>query len=400
MLDNLKQKPDDPIIELLMRARADTSPNVVDLSAGVFKDQQGHTPILEAVKKAEPRRLQNENTRTYQGIIGDERFNKAIAELVLGAANPLFDEGRVATLHTVAGSAAVLMAGQIIREACDVPLVWAGKPTWANHYPLLKTAGVDVKEFPYYDTQNNSIQFDAMLSTLSGLPRGSVILLHGCCHNPSGADLSHQQWDELADLMATKELMPFVDVAYQGLGAGIDEDAYGWRLLASKVPEMLIAFSCSKNFSLYRDRVGALISISKDAKAAACTRSNLMSLSRATYSMPAAHGAFLVAEILHDKQLKAMWIEELTAMRERINGVRAGFAQAMAERGFAEQFDFVAKQFGMFSFLGINVEQITKLRERYSLYMLQSSRISIAGLTNNNLSYVADSLAEVLAEQD
>ena len=363
MLDRLQQQPDDPIIELLMKARVDPSPNVVDLSAGVYKDEAGHTPILDAVRQAEPRRLQNENTRTYQGIIGDERYNSAITELILGRDCPAIAEGRVSTLHTV---------------------------------PLLKTAGVEVLEFPYYDISTNSLMFDEMMDTLGRLHKGSVVLLHGCCHNPSGADLNCDQWNELAELIAARGLIPFVDAAYQGLGSGLEDDAYGWRLLASKVPEMLISYSCSKNFSLYRDRIGALIAISKDKDSAVRTRSNMMSCSRATYSMPAAHGAFLVAEILGDDQLRQSWESELAIMRSRVNQMRSGFARAMSERGYGERFGFVADQFGMFSFLGITADQVIQLREKHSVYMLESSRISIAGLTSANLDYVAESLASVL----
>lgn len=397
MLDRLQQQPDDPIIELLMKARADLSPNVVDLSAGVYKDEAGHTPILDAVRQAEPRRLQNESTRTYQGIIGDERYNSAITELILGRDCPAIAEGRVSTLHTVAGSAAILLAGQLIRRASKEAVVWAGRPTWANHFPLLKTAGVEVLEFPYYDISTNSLMFDEMMDTLGRLHKGSVVLLHGCCHNPSGADLNPDQWDELAELIAARGLIPFVDAAYQGLGSGLEEDAYGWRLLASKVSEMLISYSCSKNFSLYRDRIGALITISKDKDSAVRTRSNMMSCSRATYSMPAAHGAFLVAEILGDDQLRQSWESELAIMRSRVNQMRSGFARAMSERGYGERFGFVADQFGMFSFLGITADQVIQLREKHSVYMLESSRISIAGLTSANLDYVADSLVSVLS---
>ena len=241
--------------------------------------------------------------------------------------------------------------------------------------------------------------FDEMMDALGRLPEGSVVLLHGCCHNPSGADLNRDQWDELAELIVKRGLVPFIDAAYQGLGTGLEEDAYGWRLLASKVPEMLISYSCSKNFSLYRDRIGALIAISKDKAAAARTRSNMMSCSRATYSMPAAHGAFLVAEILSDNALRQSWEAELASMRNRVNGMRTGFAQAMAKRGYGERFGFVADQFGMFSFLGITAEQVIQLREKHSVYMLESSRISIAGLTSGNLDYVADSLVSVISDR-
>ena len=396
MLDQLQQKPDDPIIELAMRARNDPSPNVVDLSVGVFKDEQGETPMIDAIRIAEPRRLARENTRSYQGIIGDERYNQLVTRMILGDDNPLLESGRVSTLHTVAGSGAVLMAGQLIREASTEKRIWAGKPTWANHYPLMKTAGVEVAEYPYYDISRNSLDFVAMTNALNGLAPGSVVLLHGCCHNPSGADPSDEQWDQLAELMAERGLVPFIDAAYQGLGRGLDEDAYGWRRLAASVPEMLISYSCSKNFALYRDRIGALLVISRDAEAARKTRSNMMSLSRATYSMPAAHGAFLVAEILEDPELRTSWHNQLVQMRERINGMRSDFAAALKTRGTGDRFDFVRQQYGMFSFLGISREQAVQLREQHSVYMLESSRINFAGLTPDNLDYVADSLVSVV----
>jgi len=396
MLDRLSQLPGDPIIELLMRANADPSPNVVDLSAGVFKDELGRTPIMEAVKQAEPRRLLNENTRTYQGIVGDSRFNQAIEKLIFGSDNPILQSGRLSSMQTVAGSAAVLMAGQVLSEAMNEPLVWAGKPTWANHYPLLQTAGVAIQEFPYYDSQTNQLLFTQMKAAIEQLPSGSVVLLHACCHNPSGADLSRKQWDEITQVIVQRELIPFVDAAYQGFGEGIEEDMYGLRLLASKVPEMLIAYSCSKNFAVYRDRIGALISLSKDPDSASRTLSTMMSRSRATYSMPAAHGAFIVAEILNDDVLTECWKKELATMRCRINDMRRDFSQAIKERGLGERFDFVANQYGMFSFLGISVEEVRQLREQYSVYMLESSRISLAGLTSENIPYVADSLASVL----
>lgn len=396
IFDHLNKQPDDPILALTIMANNDPSPNVIDLGAGVFKNPEGQTPILEAVRIAEPRRLANEDTRAYQGIMGDQRFNEQITKLILGDSSGVIKDGRVSTLQTIAGSAAVLMAGQLISLSMDEPLVWVGTPTWANHHPLLATAGVKIKEFPYYDAEYKCIQFDAMMGVIDGLPAGSVVLLHGCCHNPTGADLSKQQWTELAELMSCRGLVPFFDVAYQGFGAGLDEDAYALRLFAGMFPELLISFSCSKNFSLYRDRIGALVVISKNREAADITRSNMMRCSRATYSMPAAHGAFLVAEILSDAELRALWVEELGSMRERINDMRASFTGAMDARGHGERFAFIAEQFGMFSFLGINAEQVKRLREEFSIYMAGSSRISIAGITPSNVEYLADSVASVL----
>ncbi|MBC6428209.1 MAG: aspartate/tyrosine/aromatic aminotransferase [Cellvibrionales bacterium] len=394
MFERLRPQPTDPIIELFLRAQADPAPHKVDLSAGVYKDEQGATPILQAVRRAEPRRLQNEDSRSYQGILGDARFTAAVARLILGERHGM-DE-RLTCLHTVAGSAALFLGGRLLHAAQEKPLLWVGKPTWANHRPLFGSAGVTLAEYPYYDSAACRLLFSEMMDALAGLPPQSVVLLHGGCHNPSGADLSHTQWVELADLFARKSLVPFIDVAYQGFGEGLEADTFGWRRLAESVPELLLAYSCSKNFALYRDRVGALLVISKNKKAAACTRSNMMALSRATYSMPAAHGAFLVAEILNNAELRPLWEREVAAMRERINGMRRAFVTATRERGMGDRFDFVAAQRGMFSFLGLSAKQVQTLRDQHSVYMLDSSRISIAGLTAANLPHVADSLRAVL----
>ncbi len=396
MFEKLREKPDDPIIQLFLQAEADPSPNVVDLTAGVYKNESGQTPVLDAVRAAEPRRLVSEDTRKYQGIIGDERFNTVITELALGSDNGVVREGRVSTMHTVAGSAAVFMGGRLLCEAMEEPIVWVGRPTWANHYPLLQSAGVQIAEFPYYDAGTSSLLYDQMMSVFQELPAQSVVLLHGGCHNPSGADLSSHQWRQVAGLFAERGLVPFIDVAYQGFGEGLEEDACGWRHMLDSVPEALIAYSCSKNFSVYRDRAGALLTVSANAGSARRTCMNMMSLSRATYSMPAAHGAFLVAEILSDSALRSQWETELATMRERIRRMRRAFVRAMDERGLGERFGFVEEQNGMFSFLGINPEEVVQMREEHSIYMIESSRISLAGLTSGNLNHVADSLAAVI----
>ena len=396
MFESLELKPKDPILKLAAEARNDPSPQTVDLSVGVYKTEQGETPIFKAIKIAEQHRLDKEHTKTYMGILGDERFNQKVAELVFGRDHSVFRDNRISSLQSIGGSGALFIAGRLLCEANPDVTVWAGDPTWGNHIPLLTSAGVKMERLPYYDQAEKKVDFDAMMAQVAGLNAGDVLLLHGCCHNPTGADLSHQQWDQLADQIIERGLIPFVDIAYHGLATDLDTDAFSWRMLADRAPEMLVAYSCSKNFGLYRDRIGLLSVISKNAEASVKTQSNLMSISRATYSMPAAHGAYCVAEVLDRDDLRADWTAELAQMRDRVVGARQGFANAVAEKIGSSDFDFVTQQNGMFSFLGLTPSQIDTLKREYSIYMVGSSRVNVAGLTESNIDYVASAIASVL----
>ena len=396
MFEQLSQQPDDPILALLQEARQDRSPHVVDLSVGIYKTEDGDTPVLSAIKQAEQRRIAGEATKAYTGIRGDDRFNALLVELILGENHPVVRDRRVSSIQTIGGSGALFVGGRLLVEANADARIWAGNPTWGNHLPLLSSAGVKMDTLPYYDFATHQVDFQNLLQHATALEEGAVVLLHGCCHNPCGADLSKQQWDELSEVILARNLIPFIDVAYHGLAANLEEDAYGWRMLAAKVPEMLLAYSCSKNFGVYRDRAGVLVAISANAEEAKKTESNMMSISRATYSMPAAHGAFAVAEVLDDTSLRAAWEAELAAMNTRIDGARRDFVVAARNQSQALNFDFVADQFGMFSFLGISVEQVRALKQQHSVYMLESSRINVAGLTKTNIDYVANALGEVV----
>ena len=396
MFELLDKKPDDPILALLIEARNDPSPNVVDLSAGVYKSEDGNTPIFSAIKTAEDRRHKTEATKSYLGIRGDERFNQLVTELLLGKDHSVLADGRVSSIQTVGGSGALFVGGRLLVEANPNTKIWAGDPTWGNHIPLLTSAGAAMGSLPYYDRGSHRVNFDALLESLQCLDEGAVVLLHGCCHNPTGADLSADQWDQLADLILEKNLIPFVDVAYHGLAQNLDQDAYGWRMLADRVPEMLIAYSCSKNFGVYRDRVGLLAVVSRNAEESAKTLSNMMSICRATYSMPPAHGAFSVAEVLDDSALCAEWKGDLDRMRGRIEDARKAFVEAIGRVSSSMDFGFVTEQFGMFSFLGITADQVNRLKTKHSVYMLQSSRVNVAGLTSANTDYVAGALVQVL----
>lgn len=393
MFEALQSLPQDPILQLMQTFREDTRPDKVDLGIGVYKDDAGNTPIMAAVHNAERRLLDEETTKSYVGPAGSVSFNNAMAELLLGADNPVIRDARTSVIQTPGGCGALRMAAEFLRICKSDVKVWVSTPTWANHLPLLGGAGLTIRDYPYLDPQTLRINFDAMLETLDQAAPGDVVLLHGCCHNPSGADLSLMQWQELTDLIQRKELLPFVDMAYQGLGEGLETDASGLRHLAGKVPEMLIAASCSKNFGLYRERTGALALISETATVNAAATSQLLSVVRCNYSMPPAHGAAIVESILTDNELRAQWQEELNGMCERILNLRHAFADTLAPVG---DFSFVAHQKGMFSFLGISPEQVNQLRKRHGIYMLENSRVNIAGLNQRILPRVAEALHDVL----
>lgn len=393
MFEALKPLPQDPILQLMQTFREDTRLDKVDLGIGVYKDDAGHTPIMAAVHEAERRLLEGETTKSYVGPAGSAGFNNAMAELILGGNSPLIRDGRTSVVQTPGGCGALRMAAEFLRLCKPDTTVWVSTPTWANHLPLLGGAGLTIREYPYLNPKTLEVDFASMLETLEGAEAGDVVLLHGCCHNPSGADLSLSQWKEVTSLIQRKGLLPFVDMAYQGLGEGLETDAAGLRHLAGEVPEMLIAASCSKNFGLYRERTGALALISGTATINSAATSQLLSVIRSHYSMPPAHGAAIVETILGDDGLRAQWKEELNGMCKRILHLRHAFADTLAPVG---DFSFIARQRGMFSFLGISPEQVSQLRMEHGIYMLDSSRVNVAGLNDRVLPRVAEALREVL----
>ncbi len=393
MFEALKPLPQDPILQLMQTFREDTRPDKVDLGIGVYKDDAGNTPIMAAVHEAERRLLEGETTKSYVGPAGAAGFNNAMAELILGSNSRLIRDGRTSVVQTPGGCGALRMAAEFLRLCKPDTTVWVSTPTWANHLPLLGGAGLAIREYRYLNPETLEVDFAAMLGILEGAKAGDVVLLHGCCHNPSGADLSQSQWQEITSLIQRKGLLPFVDMAYQGLGEGLEADAVGLRHLAGSVPEMLIAASCSKNFGLYRERTGALALISATATVSSAATSQLLSVIRSHYSMPPAHGAAIVETILGDDGLRAQWQEELSGMCERILHLRHGFAAALAPVG---DFSFIARQRGMFSFLGISPEQVNQLRTEHGIYMLESSRVNVAGLNDQVMPRVADAIRDVL----
>lgn len=396
MFDRLERLPDDPILGLIRLFREDDASNKVDLGAGVYQNEAGQTEVLRAVKDAERRLLQSQKTKTYEGLAGNLKFNEAMTRLLFGAEHPALRDRRIATVQTTGGSGGLHVAGGVILRTHREARIWISEPTWPNHRPLLSSVGLQLQPYPYYDADAHAIDFDAMLNTLDAAAAGDVVLLHACCHNPTGADLSNAQWDALVEVLERRRLVPFIDVAYQGFARGVEEDAYGIRLCASTLPELLVVASCSKNFGLYRDRVGAACIVAANAADAATSASHLANVTRRVYSMPPAHGAEVTQIILNDEALRTDWLGELATMRNRINALRGKLATALRQKTGSDRFDFVAGEKGMFSLLGLGPAQIERLRTQYHVYMVGSSRANIAGVRDANLDYLTDAIAAVI----
>jgi len=394
VFENLQALPPDAILRLIAEHQNDPREHKIDLGVGVYRDEHGRTPVLETVKKAERRLVDEQSSKTYLGSGGAPLFNDAMQTLMFGSGTSRSD--RIVTLQTPGGSGALrVAAGLILRAKPDVT-VWASDPTWANHVPLLGGAGVKLKAYPYYDTTSRSIRFEEMLDALQAVPSGDIVLLHGCCHNPTGMDLDAGQWRELVSVVESRALLPFVDFAYQGFADGLEEDAFPVRLLWERVPEMIVSSSCSKNFALYRERVGSLSLIAADASAAATVRSQVFNIVRTMYSMPPDHGAAVVATILDDAALRTEWLAELLAMRERLKETRALLGQALRGKAPGHDFSHIERGKGMFSFLGVSGAQVQRLKSEFGVYMVDSSRINVAGITRDNVEYLGDSIAAVL----
>ncbi len=396
MFASLKALPADPILGLSIKYRADTNPNKIDLGVGVYKNEAGDTTVLNSVKKAEKFRLENELTKTYIGGTGSSSFNEEMTKLIFGPHHKVLLENRVKTVSTPGGTGALRIAADFISRCKKGAKIWLSNPTWANHNAVFSAAGLDIQEYPYYDYENKTLDFDAMLSTLKTASADDFVLLHACCHNPSGMDLSQEQWQQIAQVAKDVGFTPLIDMAYQGFGDGLEEDAYGVRLMADTVNDMILCSSCSKNFGLYRERIGACTVIGETAATTDVALSVVLNVARALYSMPPAHGAAIVETILTSDELRQEWYEELAQMRNRINSNRTVIVDKLIEKGVTRDFSFIANQKGMFSFLGITPEQVQQLQDEYSIYMVGSSRMSIAGIAPSNVDYLAESIAKVL----
>lgn len=395
MFSQLESQPADALLAVMAAFAADPSSEKLDLGVGVYRDESGVTPVMRAVREAEAELLTAQKTKAYVGPAGNRPFADFIETLTLGD-HPARRAGRVVTLQTPGGCGALRLAADLINRAARGTRIAMSDPTWANHVPLLSGAGLVVDTYPYYDAQTSSVSFEPMLETLKRLPAGAVVLLHGACHNPTGADLSLDQWQVLAGLLETRGLVPLIDIAYQGLGEGLDQDAAGLRLLAQQLPELLIAVSCSKNFGLYRERVGAIIAIGESPSQASILMSHLQALARRMYSMSPDHGAAIVAAIGASSRLSAEWRVELDIMRERVARIRHAVTQALNRELQSERFDFIAAQRGMFSVLGLDSQAVSRLRSEHHVYLANDSRMNLAGLPESAVGQFAGALAKVI----
>ncbi|MCM8563370.1 amino acid aminotransferase [Pseudomonas shahriarae] len=386
--------PGDPILGLMESYARDTNPQKFDLGVGVYKDAQGLTPILQAVKRAEQRLVDQQTTKTYIGGHGDPAFGRLISELVLGAGSALLKAQRAGATQTPGGTGALRLSADFIAHSLPGRGVWLSNPTWPIHETIFAKAGLKVSHYPYVGSDNR-LDVPAMLATLATVPEGDVVLLHACCHNPTGFDLSQDDWRQVLQIVRERQLLPLIDFAYQGFGDGLEQDAWAVRLFADELPEVLITSSCSKNFGLYSDRVGALIVCANDAEKLLDVRSQLAFIARNLWSTPPDHGAAVVATILGDSELKQLWSSEVEGMRSRIAQLRSGLVEALAPHGLSERFAHVGVQRGMFSYTGLSAEQVKQLREKHSVYMVSSGRANVAGIDETRLGLLADAIAHV-----
>lgn len=395
MFEALPEPKADAILSLMAAFRADTRAHKMDLGVGIYKDSAGKTPVMRAVKNAETRLLESQDTKAYVSPTGSAPFCAAMIAQVFGKDA---DTSRIRAAQSVGGSGALRVLADLMKEGRPNAELWVSDPSWPNHVPLMTAAGYTLQKYPYYDAATGKVRIDDMLATLGKAKKGDIVLLHGCCHNPTGADLSMDEWNRVIDLLLEKELFPLVDLAYQGFGDGLEEDAAAIRLIASRVPEMVVAASCSKNLGLYRERVGAAMLMGKNEAEATRALGRLASVIRANYSMPPDHGANATEIVMSDDGLNQEWRNELEAMRQRMVGLRKAFAEAMRKRSNSDSFDYIAEQKGMFSRLPLSTDHINTLRDDHGIYIVGDGRINVAGLPENGLDKLADAICSVLAE--
>ena len=398
MFEHIPVAPPDAILGLSEAFAKDPRPGKINLAVGVFKDEQGRTPVLESVKEAERRLVATETTKGYKPIDGDPAYAAAVHELLTGD-KPAATAGRVLTAHTPGGTGALRVAADFLHAQLPKAAIWMSDPTWPNHPQVFAAAGVACKTYPYFDAVNNGLAFEKLMGQLQQAPAGDAVLLHGCCHNPTGVDLQPAHWEQIAELCEKRSLLPVVDFAYQGFATGLHQDA-GWLQSFLKRPlDLLVCSSFSKNFGLYNERVGALTAVARDARAADAVMSQIKSVIRANYSNPPAHGSAIVTTIMQDAALRKQWDGELTAMRDRINGMRKAFADALDQRGVQlspRGNTFITEQKGMFSFSGLTKQQVQTLKDRDAIYIVGSGRINVAGMTSDTMPKLCDAIAAVV----
>ena len=396
MFELLTRVPDDPILGISAAFKRDSTPLKVDLGVGVYKDDQGNTPVPAAVKRAEAEIIAAQASKSYLSPVGNPGFNAQVLELVMGA-DHAGRKGDAAAVQAPGGSGALRLGAELLRVSRPDTTVHVSDPTWANHIPLLGGAGFRIQRYPYYSATKQAVEFDRMTAHLETLPSGAVVVLHACCHNPTGQDLTIAQWAAVADIVARRGLLPFVDLAYQGLGDDLERDTASIRLLARQVPEMLVAVSCSKNFGLYRERTGLLVALTSSAERAAVATGQLGRLARTIYSMPPDHGAAIVDRVLSQAELRRSWAAELAAMAARINGLRGLLAAGLNSRIAGSDFSWITQQRGMFSRLALTPAMVETLRDQHHVYVAPDGRINIAGVSAANVDHVASALAAVMA---
>lgn len=388
MLDALKPQVQDKILMLIQMFKEDARTSKIDLGVGVYKDAAGLTPVMRAVKAAEKKLWEVETTKTYTGLAGEPAFNAAMVRMILGEV-----PSAAASVATPGGTGAIRQALELIKLAAPGATVWLSNPTWPNHPSIIRYLGMKMAEYRYFDADTGAVDVAEMLADLGQVAAGDVVLLHGCCHNPTGANLTMADWGQVADVMAARGAIPFIDLAYQGFGDGLEADAAPTRMMAARFPEVLIAASCSKNFGIYRERTGVLIALGGDR---AVTQGNLAFLNRQNYSFPPDHGARLVTMILEDAALTADWKAELEEVRLNMLSLRQSLADELRRATNSDRFDFVATHRGMFSRLGLTEAQVIRLREEHGIYMVGDSRINIAGLNAATVPILAAAIAQVI----
>ncbi|MGV6989040.1 amino acid aminotransferase [Testudinibacter sp. P80/BLE/0925] len=396
MFEKIQAAPADPILGLGEAFKAETRSNKINLGIGVYKDANGLTPIVKAVKEAEKRLLENENTKNYLTIDGVAAYNQFTQELLFGANSEIVNSKRAKTAQSLGGTGALRVAAEFIKRQTNAQNVWISAPTWPNHNAIFNAVGMTIRNYRYYNEETHALDWDNMIADLSNAGEGDVVLLHGCCHNPTGIDPTPEQWQQLAAMSVKNGWLPLFDFAYQGLANGLDEDAQGLRAFAANHKELLIASSFSKNFGLYNERVGAFTIVAADQATAETAFSQVKSIIRTLYSNPSSHGANAVALVLSDAELKADWIAELAEMRERIKTMRQKFVDLLKEYGAEQDFSFIIEQNGMFSFSGLSPEQVDRLKDEFAIYAVRSGRINVAGITEDNIRYLCESIVKVL----
>lgn len=396
MFDTLEPAAPDAILGLAEAFRADPNPAKINLTVGVYKDASGQTPVLETVREAEARMLEKASSKSYLPIDGSPAYAEAVRGLMFEGQPEILSAKRAVSAHTPGGTAALRVAAEFLSTKLERDRIWVSDPTWPNHPGIFKAAGLEVLSYPYFDVGANALRFDDMLEALDGIGEGDVVLLHGCCHNPTGVDPDPDQWAAIAKEIVKRRALPLVDFAYHGFGDGLAEDAAGLYAICAKNPEAVVCSSFSKNFGLYSERVGALTIVGESEDSAMKAMGHIKSCIRTNYSNPPMHGADIVTTILGDADLRARWEVELAGMRERINGTRKLFVDTLHAKGVARDFSFIAQQRGMFSFSGLTPEQVDRLREEYAIYVVRNGRINVAGITKDNVGTLCDAIAAVL----